>query len=135
MPRTGRAGAARSSEHVELLGVYDADGGLRGETAYVVGKLLGHRHCSLCDITHSPLRRRPQWDALVARLGVRFRLAHLNELAPEEREVVAEVGAPVVLLVTRGRLRPVLDRDALEGADGDVDRFGELLTKALADLR
>jgi hypothetical protein len=119
---------------MELLGVYDADGGLRGETAYVVGKLLGRRHCSLCDITHSPFRRRPQWDALVARLGIPFRLAHLNELAPREHAVVAEAGAPVVLLVTEGGLRPVLEREALASAQGDVDRFGELLTTALADV-
>lgn len=43
---------------VELVGVYDADGGLLGEAAYVVGRLCGTRHCALCDITHSAVRRR-----------------------------------------------------------------------------
>jgi hypothetical protein len=116
---------------MELLGVYDADGGLRGEVAYLFGKLLGRRHCSLCDITHSPVRRRPEWDAMVARLGVPFRLAHLDELSRTEAAVVAEVGAPVVLMHAEGRLRPLLDRAALESAGGDVDRFGELLSRAL----
>lgn len=120
---------------MELLGVYDADGGLRGEAAYVIGRLLGRRHCSLCDITHSPVRRRPEWDAMVARLGVPFRLAHLNELSEAEAEAVTEVGAPTVLLRSDGRLRPLLDRAALEGAVGDVARFERLLVAALAEHR
>ena len=114
--------------------MYDADGGLRGEASYVIGKLLGRRHCSLCDITHSPVRRRPQWDALVSRLGVPFRLAHLNELTDAEGAVVAEVGAPVVLVLGEGRPRPLLQRDELEGAGGDVGRFEALLAEALARL-
>ena len=67
-----------------VLGVYDADGGLRGEAAYVVGRLLGRRHCSLCDVTHSPVRRKPAWDALVRELEVPVRVAHRNELTPAE---------------------------------------------------
>ncbi|CAA9396025.1 MAG: hypothetical protein AVDCRST_MAG47-3137 [uncultured Nocardioidaceae bacterium] len=115
--------------------MYDADGGLRGEASYVIGKLLGRRHCSLCDITHSPVRRRPEWDAMVARLGLSLRLAHLNELTAVEREVVDEVDAPVVLVLGEGRPRPLLRRDELESAGGDLGRFETLLTEALAGLR
>ena len=49
---------------VELVGVYDADGGIRGEVSYVVGHLLHRRECALCDITHT-WRRKPAWDAMV----------------------------------------------------------------------
>jgi hypothetical protein len=38
---------------IRLIGVYDADGGLRGEIAYLAGKLGGH-HCSLCDVSGTP---------------------------------------------------------------------------------
>jgi hypothetical protein len=120
------------SETRELLGVYDADGGLRGEVSYVVGKLLGRRHCSLCDLTHSPLRRKPEWDALVAELGVPFRLAHRNELTEEEREAVRRVGAPAVLDVADGRVEPLLGPGDLEPLEGDLARFGVLLREALA---
>ena len=112
----------------ELLGVYDAAGGLRGELAYAVGHLLGRRHCALCDITHSPVRRRREWDALVSGLAVPFRLAHLNELTAEEAAAVSRHGAPVVLAVEHdGRLRLLLDRSSLESAGGDVQRFAALL--------
>ena len=68
-----------------LIGVYDADGGLRGEIAYLAGKLAG-RHCTLCDITHSPVRRRREWDAYVSTLPVPFEVVHRNERsAPLER--------------------------------------------------
>jgi len=30
------------------VGVYHADGGLRGETAYILGKITGTVHCGLC---------------------------------------------------------------------------------------
>ena len=37
---------------VGLVAVYHADGGVRGELSYVLGRLLGTAHCALCDITH-----------------------------------------------------------------------------------
>ena len=64
----------------ELVGVYDADGGLLGEAAYVWGKVRGTRHCGLCDITHSAVRRKAEWDRMAASLPVPVRLLHLNEL-------------------------------------------------------
>ncbi|MGA1089849.1 MAG: hypothetical protein ACO3X2_10375, partial [Candidatus Nanopelagicales bacterium] len=61
-----------------LVGVYDADGDLRGEIAYLAGK-FGGRHCALCDITHSPVRRRREWDDYVSTLPVPFDLVHRNK--------------------------------------------------------
>jgi hypothetical protein len=116
---------------VELLGVYDADGGLRGEVAYVVGHLLGRRECALCDVTHSPVRRKPVWDAMVADLGLTFRLRHRNELTPAERSVVARVGAPVVMVVDHDRIDVLLDAATLRRAEGDVVRFRTMLEEAL----
>jgi len=64
---TGRA--------VELVGIYHANGSLRGELAYAVGKLLGTAHC---DITHSVVQRKPEWDSMVTRLGLPVVLLHLD---------------------------------------------------------
>ena len=38
------------------MGVYDADGGLLGELAYLTGRILGIAHCALCDITLNHLQ-------------------------------------------------------------------------------
>jgi hypothetical protein len=63
-----------------IVGVYRADGGLRGELRYLAGHYLRGQSCSLCEITHSPFRRKAAWDAGVADLGIPIDLLHLNEL-------------------------------------------------------
>ena len=74
----------------EYVGVYHADGGVRGELTYMVVHLTGTVHCALCDITHSLVRRKPAWDAMVARLRVPFRPLHRNEMPPDVAAAVAD---------------------------------------------
>ena len=117
----------------ELVGVYDADGGLLGEAAYVWGRLRGTRHCSLCDITHSPWRRKPAWDAMAAGLAVPIRLLHRNELEDDLAAVVARVGTPVVLGRDDGEWFVVVGDEELTAMDGSVDRLGMLLHERLEE--
>ncbi|MBL0747092.1 hypothetical protein [Nocardioides baculatus] len=114
-----------------LVGVYDADGGLLGEAAYVWGKVRGTRHCSLCDITHGTLRRKPEWDRMVAELGTPVDLVHLNEMPPDVRAAVAECGAPVVLARTVDGVQPLVRADELDDLHGSVDRLGTLLRERI----
>ncbi len=116
----------------ELIGVYHADGGLAGEAKYVIGKLLGTAHCALCDITHSPVRRRPAWDAMVGRLGVPFRLVHLNEMSDEVAGAVTRSGSPVVLQRTDAGLSVLLAPDELESLGGAVDAFEQAVRTRLS---
>lgn len=116
----------------ELVGVYDADGGLLGEAAYVWGKLRGTRHCSLCDITHSPWRRKPAWDAMAAELSVPIGLVHRNELEEGLAAVVARLGSPIVLGRAGDDWISVVADDELRAMDGSVDRLALLLRERLA---
>ena len=115
----------------ELVGVYDADGGLRGEAAYVWGKLRGTTHCGLCDITHSPVRRRASWDRMVASLPVPVRLLHLNELDDDLEEAVAAAGAPVVLAREESGWRVLVAAAELDAMAGSVDALGTELRRHL----
>jgi len=115
----------------ELVGVYDADGGPLGEAAYVWGKLRGTRHCSLCDITHSPWRRKPAWDAMAAGLSVPFRLVHRNELEVGLAAVVARVGVPAVLGRAGEEWISLVRDDELSAMEGSVDQLGLLLRERL----
>lgn len=115
----------------ELVGVYDADGGLLGEAAYVWGRLRGTRHCTLCDITHSPLRRRPEWDAMVASLPVPVRLLHANELDADLADAVERAGAPVVLARTSAAWEVLVTGEELGEMAGSVERTGALLLDRL----
>jgi hypothetical protein len=114
----------------EYIGVYHADGGLAGEARYIVGHLLGRTHCGLCDITHSPVRRKKQWDTFVAALGVPFRLYHLNEMPADVARVVAEVGSPVVLRRTDAGLETVFTPGELDAMQGSVAEFARRLPAA-----
>jgi len=117
-----------------LVGVYRAEGSLRGEIAYVVGKLLGTAHCALCDITHSPVRRKAAWDRMAAGLGVPFELVHLDERDAATAHLVTGWGdSPAVLAELDGDLVRVLGPDDLEAVGGDVARFEQALRTALAE--
>ena len=121
----------------EFIGVYHADGGLRGEVRYVVGHLLGRTECALCDITHGPVRRKEAFDALVRDLeaeGHRVEVHHRNEQT--EAQAGASAGhLPCVL--ARGRAADatwsiLLEREALEACAGDVAALRQTLATALA---
>jgi hypothetical protein len=110
--------------------VYDADGGLRGELAYVVGALRG-AHCGLCDITHGRLRRKRSWDAFVCALSVPVEVVHRNEQPPALAAYTRD-RTPCVVAETAAGYEVVLDGAALDHCAGDVDRFAAALTAALA---
>jgi len=96
-----------SQQILRLVGVYDADGTLRGEVSYWIGARLGRTHCSLCDITHGIARERRDWKVCRAGLAVQFDTYHRNDQPDAVRRalrgtvpaVVAETNAGVVLLV------------------------------------
>lgn len=131
--RAGATPAGRAGTVTRLVGVYRANGGARGELAYVLGKLVGRAHCSLCDVTHSPLRRKAEWDRMAAGLGVPVELLHLDECRGEvARLVPGKDAAPAVLAEVDGRMRVVLDAAALEPLHGSVAAFETALREALA---
>ncbi len=120
-----------ATDVTELIGIYHADGGLVGEATYVIGHLLGRTHCALCDITHSPFRRKPAWDAMVQRLGVEFRLLHRNEVDADVRQLLNAHETPLVLARTdAGSLEVLLEPQDLE-LSGSVTDFEQCLREAL----
>jgi hypothetical protein len=111
--------------------VYDADGGVAGELRYVVGKLFGKAHCSLCDITHGSVSEKKAWKACRENLGVPVEQRHRNELTAD---VVALIAGryPAVVAHTSDGLRYLLGPGELDPLGGDVGRFEATLQEALA---
>lgn len=108
----------------EVVGVYDADGGLLGELRYVLGKILGRAHCGLCDVTHAALRQKPEWTAMVGRLGVPVALLHRNEMSAEVSEAVAAHRLPLVLArLDDARLVVLVEAEPLDCLGGSVAGF------------
>jgi hypothetical protein len=116
-----------------LVGVYRADGGLWGELRYLAGHYLRGHSCTLCDITHSPFRRKAEWDRHVESLGIPFTLLHLNELDDSLAEFVGDRAACVLADTPDGRVM-LLGNDDLASVDGDVSAFFALLRERLAPL-
>jgi hypothetical protein len=118
---------------VQVVAVYDADGGVVGETVYALKHLFGAADCALCAVSHSGMRRRPEWDALVAELPVPVRLVHRNETSAKEKEALVLSGLPAVLGVRRdGSLTALLGPTGVAAAEGSVEEFGRSLRAALA---
>jgi hypothetical protein len=113
--------------------VYDADSTLRGELAYWVGARLGRRHCSLCDITHGSIRRRPEWTACVAGLPVPFDTFHRND-QPDDVRVVAAGAFPVVTAETDAGQVLLLSPGELDACGGSIDHLVEAVEVAAARL-
>ena len=128
-----RVGHTSRMDRVEqLVGVYDADGSVLGEMAYVVGHLLGRRTCALCDITHGSLKRRPDFDDAAAMLGVPFVLLHRDEISAEISELI-DSELPCVVAETAGQRTVLLDRDALVACGKSPAALVEAIRSAAAE--
>jgi hypothetical protein len=121
--------AAPAQKIVRLVGVYDADSTLRGELAYWVGARLGRRHCSLCDITHGSVRRRPEWKARQAELPVPFDTYHRND-QPANVRVAAGGHAPVVVAETVDGNVLLLTPDDLDACGGSIESMVDAIERA-----
>jgi len=112
-----------------LIGVYNTDRGLHGELAYLSGRLRKTLHCALCDITHSPIRRKKDWDRFVADLPVPFTLLHKNELddLPDKVIHLALKSPPCVIALTDDKPLVVMTTTDLAKADSDVTIFDGML--------
>ena len=121
---------------IRLIGVYNADGGVVGELKYFFGHLVGIAKCELCDITHSPIRRKVSFDRLAGELkteyGLDFTLLHLNERTEAETKASAAKEPCVLAEYPDGSLGMFLDRQELRVVDGDIDRFAKLVRARLA---
>ena len=115
---------------IEVIGVYDADGGVVGELRYVIGHLVGRAECSLCDITHGRVRRKAGFDALADRLGVPLTVVHRNERADDLAAATGDA-LPCVVARTDAGFVGLLGADELRACEGDVARFDRALDAAL----
>lgn len=118
-----------------LIGVYKADGGIVGELTYFFGHLIGVRSCTLCDISHSPIKKKSSFKALEKQLleehGILVRMIHLNER--NERELKASEGRePCMLLEYPDQsISMFLDSQDLATLSGSVRSLKKLVLSRL----
>ena len=116
-----------------LVGVYNAEGTVRGELGYWVGARLGRAHCALCDITHGSVRERSDWKACRASLPVPFETYHLDDQPDAIRAAIGDQ-APTVIADTDQGLFTLLGPADLDRCDSSTERFSAALTDAVEQL-
>jgi len=109
----------RAARWRRLIGVYDTNGGLLGELAYLTGRLLGVAHCALCEITHDASGEKPVFQATRRSIGVPLEMTHRNQVSQEVRTLV-EGRTPCVVGETDAGYEMLLGRAELEACRGDV---------------
>ena len=116
---------------LRLVGVYNAEGTLRGELTYWVGARLGRAHCALCVVTHGAVRERSDWRRCRDGLPVPFITFHRDD---QPRVVRGLLGAqvPAVVAVTDAGHVLLLGPDTLESCDGSPEALVEAISAAAA---
>ncbi len=119
------------TEPETLVGIFDADGGLRGELRYVIDKLAGRGHCSLCDITHgmNPLGKRSFKEACAV-AGVSMTLLHRDEASGDQLGAAGEL--PVVLAGSGGTWRVLVPAGDLAACEGSPTELLRLIESRMA---
>ena len=105
---------------VRLIGVYNAEGTVRGELSYWFNARRGRAHCALCDITHGAVRRRPEWIDCVSSLPVPFETFHRDDQPDAVRAAIGD-DTPAVVVETAGGIVPLIGPVELEECHGSID--------------
>ena len=101
----------------QIVGIYNADGGWKGELRYALGLVAGGEHCSLCDITHgwNPLGRR-DWKRAYSDAPFNLRLIHRDRASHAQRSAAGTL--PAVLAGADDVWRVLVGSDELERWNG-----------------
>ena len=114
-----------------LIGVYDADGTLRGELTYWVNARFGKAHCALCDITHGLTRTKREWKECRSELPVEFATFHRDD-QPAHVRTAADGVAPVVVAETDDGVVVLLGPTELDACHGSPEGLMAALDAAIA---
>ena len=109
-----------------LVGVYNANGSVRGEVAYFIGARLGRTHCALCDITHGLVLERAAWKACRGNLPTPFDTYHRND-QPDDVRAAHDDHVPVVLAETDNGFIVLLGPDELSACSGSIEQLSHAI--------
>ena len=118
---------------VRLVGVYDADGTVRGELTYWIGARLGRAHCGLCDITHGRFREREDWRRCRNDLPVIVDTYHRDD-QPHAVRVASHDSAPVVVAETDAGHVVLLTKEEIEACGLSPEQLVSAIDAAVERL-
>ena len=113
--------------------IYNASGTLAGELNYLYGKYFLGDHCELCDITHSTVSVKPEWEEWIGALLCESYVLHTNEAKAMDIDL-SQFVLPVVLLDTGNGLEELISKSEMAECGKGVVSFGELFYRNLNAL-
>lgn len=110
--------------------VYDGDSGVRAMLLDVVKKVVGREDCALCEITYSPVGKRPAWRACERRLGVVVEELHRDRVPAAWRLTAADL--PCVLARVGDSIPVVaVTRDEIIACRGSMDALERRIAQSI----
>lgn len=102
----------------KLIFVYNADSGLWNGYLDMAHKIISPKTypCSLCDLTYSIFKIRPEWDDFVKNAPMPFEFLHKDEFY-DQYPNLKNVPLPVVLKQTKTTLNIFLNKQELDNLD------------------
>ena len=113
---------------LEVIGIYHADAGIRGELSYVWRKLSGGEGCALCDLTHRFVTEKSVVKAWRTQLRFSLRWLHLNELDAEIFDFVRGK-TPCVIVKADDRLEIAISSDELTQMASNEDQLMSVIER------
>ena len=113
-----------------LVGIYNAEGSVRGELTYLFAKLSGRAHCALCDITHNWIRPRREFLQAVRTIPVPFAFVH-SDTRSEDLRAASRGSVPCVLAQTEADLLLLVSPEEIERCAGDPTALLDAVRRAV----
>jgi len=121
---------------MKILCIYNASSTWIGELSYLSKKIFRNSSCALCDLSHSLMGIKKEWQEMEADSDHQYRLLHTNEL-PNNIPPALIKYLPCVLRETEGKIERfslLLSRDQLSVCNGSITAFSALLDRTLEGL-
>lgn len=114
----------------QVVGIYNADGGWRGELRYTLGLMSGGEHCSLCNITHgwNPLGR-SDWKRACSDAPFDIKLIHRDRASNAQTHAAGTL--PAIVAGANDVWRVVVSADELDRWAGDAEALIALIQSRL----
>ena len=110
--------------------VWNAELSLMGGLAYVANRLRGTDECALCELTYDGLTEKPRFKECKQDIGLPFEGVYRNKMSSQQAAAAGD-DFPCVLAERPTGLVKLLGRTEIESCQGDLDRFADLLRKAI----
>tara|TARA_Y100001970_G_C13944766_1_gene705043 strand:- start:113 stop:496 length:384 start_codon:yes stop_codon:yes gene_type:complete len=113
--------------------IYNADGSLTGELAYLFKKYLYGFKCSMCEITYNRFTTKKDWKKKISQLDISLKTVHLDE-QPDDLSKFSQNKAPCVVGKNQDGFKLIFTNSDLKMINGDVDLFFEVLKNKIDQI-